>query len=195
MSFISFCQAGIHPALGLVPVIFCLPHAHTDLGIFAHKEMGRSDTLNEFEHWWKNPVELILGAFGLGNAGVVMSSVDTGTYLVLVGLLVGKPVGVTLFTWIAELFGLEKPAGMGYKHVVTLGMIAGIGFTVALFVSTAAFKDPGPIQDSVKMGALLSFGAAPLSFLLAKLLGVKPFKEQPANNADKDEQAELEPAR
>jgi len=195
MSFISFCQAGIHPALGLVPVIFCLPHAHTDLGIFAQKELGRHDTLNEFEHWWKNPVELILGAFGLANAGVVMSSVDTGTYLVLAGLLVGKPIGITVFTWIAEQVGLEKPAGMGYSHILTLGMIAGIGFTVALFVSTAAFREPGPIQDSVKMGALLSFGAAPLSFLLAKLLGVRPIMKKPGADENEDEEAKLEPAR
>jgi Na+:H+ antiporter, NhaA family len=182
MSFISFCQAGIHPALGLVPVIFCLPHAHTDLGIFAQNELGRHDTLNEFEHWWKNPVELILGMFGLANAGVVMSSVGTGTWLVLAGLLIGKPLGVTLMTWVAEkVFRLERPAGMGYAHVLTLGMIAGIGFTVALFVSTAAFRTPGPVQDSVKMGALLSFGAAPLSFLIAKLMGIKPLGGKPAH--------------
>jgi NhaA family Na+:H+ antiporter len=181
MSFISFCQAGIHPALGLVPVIFCLPHAHTDLGIFAENELGRKDTLNEFEHWWKNPVELILGLFGLANAGVVLSSMGTGTWLVLAGLLIGKPLGVTLFTLIAEkIFGLERPAGMSYGHVVTLGMISGIGFTVALFVSTAAF-DTGNVLDSVKKGALLSFGAAPLSFAIAAMFGIWPRKKKPVD--------------
>lgn len=179
LCFISFCQAGIHPALGLVPIIFCLPHAHTDLGIFAQNEWGRHDTLNEFEHWWKNPVELILGLFGLANAGVVLSSMGTGTWLVLAGLLIGKPVGITLFTLLAEkVFRLERPAGMDYGHVITLGMIAGIGFTVALFVSTAAFETGNPVLDSVKMGALFSFGAAPLSFLIAKLMGVKPLKAE-----------------
>ena len=42
--------AGIHPALGLVPIIPCLPHAHTDLGIFAREELNRKDTLNELMH-------------------------------------------------------------------------------------------------------------------------------------------------
>lgn len=175
LSWISFDLCGIHAALGLVPIIPLLPHAHTDLGIFARDELHRSDTLNEFEHWWKNPVELILGVFGLANAGVVFSAIGLGTWLVVVGLLVGKPVGITLFTWISEkVFKLEVPKGMGYRHIITLGTVASIGFTVALFVSTAAFKVPGPIQDSVKMGALLSFFGAVAAFIVAKLLGVQP---------------------
>lgn len=174
LSWLSFKLAGVHAALGLVPIIPMLPHAHTDLGIFARQELKRHDTLNDFEHWWKNPVELILGLFGLANAGVVLSSAGTGTWLVLVGLLVGKPVGITCLTWFSEkLLGLEVPAGMRYRHVISLGAIAGIGFTVALFVSTAAFPQPGAIQDSVKMGALASFLAAPLSIVLARMLGVR----------------------
>jgi len=180
LSWISFHQAGIHAALGLVPIIPCLPHAQTDLGIFAREELGRHDTLNEFEHWWKNPVELILGLFGLVNAGVTFTSMGHGTMLVLVSLLVGKPVGITLFTWLGEKgLGLEIPAGMNYRHVLTLGMIAGIGFTVALFVSTAAFPDPEEnaaiesILAEVKMGSLLSFSAAILAFILARILGVR----------------------
>ena len=178
LSWIGFLKSGIHPALGLVPIIPSLPHAATDLGLFAKNELNRDDTLNEFEHFLKDPVEIFLGLFGLVNAGVAFSSVGTGTYLVLAGLLIGKPVGITMMTWIAEkVFGLEVPRGMSYAHVVTLGMIAGIGFTVALFVSTAAFppsKAPAEVLDSVKMGALGSFGAALLSFFIAKALGVKP---------------------
>ncbi len=175
LSWISFDLTGIHAALGLVPIIPLLPHAHTDLGLFAREELERHDTLNEFEHWWKNPVEFILGVFGLANAGVVFSSIGVGTWLVLVGLLVGKPLGITLFTWIAEkVFKLEIPKGMGYRHIITLGTVASIGFTVALFVSTAAFRVPGPIQDSVKMGALLSFFGALAAFIVAKALGVRP---------------------
>ena len=177
LCWFSFYMAHIHPALGLVPIIPILPSAASDLGIFAREELQRDDTLNEFEHFWKTPVEVILGLFGLANAGVVLSSVGTGTWLVLAGLLVGKPVGITAMTLLAEKgLRLEKPAGMDYRHVVTLGMVAGIGFTVALFVSVAAFKVPGEIQDSVKMGALLSFGAAPLAILIAKVLSIRPEK-------------------
>ena len=167
LSWVSFYLANIHPALGLVPIIPLLPHAHTDLGIFAKQELLRHDTLSEFEAFWKKPVELMLGLFGLVNAGVVFGSVGTGTYLVLAGLLVGKPVGIVALTWFAEkVLRLEKPAGMTYQHVATVGMVAGIGFTVALFVSIAAFSDPGAVRDSVKMGALLSFAAAPLAIAM-----------------------------
>lgn len=178
MSWLSFYWAGIHPALGLVPIVITMPHARTDLGIFAREELGRSDTLNAFEHWWKNPVELILGLFGLVNAGVAMSSVGVGTWLVLLGLIVGKPLGITLFTWLGEKYlKLEMPGGMNYRHIVTLGTVAGIGFTVALFVSTAAFPVPQSSQqvlDSVKMGALASFFAAVVAFIGARLLGIRP---------------------
>jgi NhaA family Na+:H+ antiporter len=171
----SFYLANVHPALGLIPIIPLLPHAHTDLGIFARAELKRHDTLSEFEHFWKSPVELFLGLFGLVNAGVVLSSFGTGTYIVLAGLLIGKPLGVLLLTLFAEkVLRLEKPAGMDYRHVATVGMVAGMGFTVALFVSVAAFTTPGQVQDSVKMGALLSFAAAPLALLMAKLFNIQP---------------------
>jgi NhaA family Na+:H+ antiporter len=177
----SFFQANIHPALGLVPIIPMLPHAHTDLGLFAEGESQRDDTLNAFEHFWKTPVEFFLGAFGLANAGVVLSSLGTGTWLVLAGLLIGKPVGITALTLVAEKgLKLEKPTGMDYRHVVTLGMVAGLGFTVALFVSVAAFTTPGAIQDSVKMGALLSFAAAPLAIIIGKALKIQPLKLETA---------------
>ena len=171
----AFFMSGIHPALGLVPIIFCMPHAHTDLGIFARDELKRPDTLNEFEHWWSNPVELVLGMFGLVNAGVAFGSIGPGTWLVTAGLLIGKPVGITLFTWLGEkLLGLELPQRMNYRHVVSLGMVAGIGFTVALFMATAAFPSAGPIQDSVKMGALFSFFSAIVAYLGARALGIRP---------------------
>ena len=66
--------------------------------------------------------------------------VGVPTGLVLLGLIMGKPLGITLFTWIAaRIFKLEIPGGMSYRHVFTLGTVAGIGFTVALFMSEAAF--------------------------------------------------------
>ncbi|MDP6443301.1 MAG: Na+/H+ antiporter NhaA [Pirellulaceae bacterium] len=186
LSWTSFYLAGIHPALGLVPIIPTMPHAHTDLGIFAQKERGREDTLNEFEHWWKNPVELVLGLFGLVNAGVVLNNFAAGTWLVLAGLIIGKTFGILFFTWVAvRWMKMEMPSGMTYRHVATLGMVAAIGFTVALFVSVAAFKTaPTAILDSVKMGALLSFAAAPLAYLLAKILNVKPVSAEEAGGIE-----------
>ncbi|MEQ8791533.1 MAG: Na+/H+ antiporter NhaA [Pirellulaceae bacterium] len=194
MSWIAFHQAGIHAALGLVPIIPTLPHAHTDLGIFARDELKRHDTLNEFEHWWKYPVEIILGLFGLVNAGVAFSNVGVGTALVVVGLLVGKPLGIMVFTLFSDkVLKLNLPAGMNYRDVLSLGMVAGIGFTVALFVSTAAFPEPGPIQDQVKMGALASFFAAVVAYVGARALGVRPLKPEPPV-VEESESAETEMA-
>ena len=174
LSWFSFYMSGIHAALGLVPIIPTLPHARSDAGLFA--ETGQeSDTLNQFEHWWKEPVELILGLFALVNAGVVLSSVGTGTWLVTLGLFVGKPVGIVAFTYFAvRALKLELPGGMNLNHVTVVGCIASLGFTVALFVSTAAFPQPGPIQDSVKMGALLSFLAPVTALAAAWALGIRP---------------------
>jgi NhaA family Na+:H+ antiporter len=175
LSWFGFFFGGIHPALALVPLAWCMPHEHADLGIWAPGESDRKDTLNKMEHWWKNPVELILGLFGFVNAGVALSSMGTGTWLVLAGLIVGKPVGIVLMTKLGQLAGLELPEGMGTKDLLVVGMAAAIGFTVALFISVVAFKDPAQVEllDSVKMGALLSFGAAILTFAAAKVLGVK----------------------
>ena len=195
LSWISFFMAGIHPALGLVPVIPFMPHAKSDLGLFVHDKLNRHDTLNEFEHWWKNPVEIILGLFGLCNAGVVLSSVGTGTWLVLAALIVGKPVGVLVCT-LAGRYGLklELPKGMDLRDTLVVGAIAGIGFTVALFVSSAAFVDGTPQLDQVKMGALGSFFAAVVSFVLAKALGVKKYNgdDESAEESGADSDSEIE---
>ena len=174
LSWFSFYMAGIHAALGLVPIIPTLPRAVKDMGLFVEDNVSH-DTLNEFEHWWKNPVEIILGLFALLNAGVVLSAFGTGTWLVTAGLFLGKPLGIVAFTYFAmRCFKLELPTGMNIRHVVVLGCIASLGFTVALFVSTAAFPNPGAIQDSVKMGALLSFLAPVTAFGSAMLLGITP---------------------
>ncbi|RUL85301.1 sodium:proton antiporter [Tautonia sociabilis] len=181
----SFEQAGIHPALGLVPIIPTLPHSPGDRGLFAPSDPIRRSTLDAFGHWWSRPTELILGLFGLANAGVSLGHLGTGTWLVLGGLVLGKPLGITLFTALGEsVFGLKRPERMGYRHVLVMGIVAGIGFTVALFVSSAAFPEPGPIQDAAKMGALGSFLSAAVAFPLARALRVRDPSSAEADPAD-----------
>lgn len=172
MSWIGFHWANLHPALGLLPIIPVMPHAHVDTGLFDWSKIAKDDTLSAFEHWFKNPVELILGLFGLCNAGVMFAAVGDATWLVLLGLLVGKPVGIVLMGAIAGALGFKLPAGMNMKDLLVVGFAAGIGFTVAIFVSSVAF-DPGPVQDAAKIGALLSFAAAILTFAAARLVGVQ----------------------
>lgn len=177
MCWYAFFRAGVHPALGLVPIIPLMPHAHTDLGMFVKEELDRNDTLNEFEHWWKQPVEIFLGLFGLCNAAVPFDGMGLGTWLVLVGLLAGKPIGISICTFVGDKFlGLRLPKGMDHKQVLVVGFIAAIGFTVALFVSTAAFDNGTAELLAVKMGALYSFGAAVIAFVVAKVMGVGPLK-------------------
>ena len=91
----------------------------------------------------------------------------------LLGLIVGKPLGITLFALCGvRWMKLEMPSGMDLRQIFVLGCIASLGFTVALFVATAAFPQPGPIQDSVKMGALASFFAPVVAFAAAAWLRV-----------------------
>jgi Na+:H+ antiporter, NhaA family len=69
--------------------------------------------------------------------------------------------------------GLRAPGGLKYRDTFVLGVVAGIGFTVALFFATASFE-PGRALDEAKMGALLSFVAAPLALGIGRLMGLKP---------------------
>jgi NhaA family Na+:H+ antiporter len=171
LSWAALYLGGVHPALALVPVLPFMPHEPRDLGLFNKREHGRPDTMNRFEHWWKTPVQCILFLFGLINAGVALSSVGGGTWIVLSSLLVGKPVGIVLMTMLAVKAGLRAPGGLRYVHVTVIGVAAAIGFTVALFFATAAFP-AGTVLDEAKMGALLSFVAAPIALGLAKGLGI-----------------------
>ena len=173
LSWFGFAQSGLHPALGLLPIVPTLPHADRAFGIFAEAEKYLTDLLNHTEHLLKHPVEIVLFFFGLLNAGVEFNAISEPTWLVLAGLIVGKPVGVLLFGWLgASVLRLGLPEGMRTIDLFVIGCVAAIGFTVSLFVASVAF-DPGPVQDAAKMGALFSFAAALISFAAGKLTGVQ----------------------
>lgn len=173
LSWFGFAYSGLHPALGLLPIVPTLPHADRAFGIFAEAEKYLSDLLNRAEHLLKHPVEIILFLFGLLNAGVEFSSIGSPTWLVLLGLIVGKPVGVLIMGWIAaKPLGLGLPAGMRIVDLVVVGCVAAIGFTVSLFIASVAFE-PGPVQEAAKMGALFSFIAAVISLIAGKVTRVQ----------------------
>ncbi|WP_282181244.1 Na+/H+ antiporter NhaA [Aliiroseovarius marinus] len=173
ISWYGFAQAGIHPALGLLPVIPAIPHADRAFGIFSEAEKYLTDTLNQMEHSLAIPVDIVLFFFGLLNAGVEFGAIGEATWLVLAGLIIGKPIGVFIMGWIAVgPMRLGLPAGMRLVDLIVIGFVAAIGFTVSLFVASVAFA-PGPVQDAAKMGALFSFGAVALSFIAGKLLRVE----------------------
>ncbi len=133
------------------------------------------DRLEHHLHPWV--AYLVVPAFALANAGVhldpgsltdaFMSSVTWG---VIIGLVVGKPLGLVAATWISVLLGAQRPAGVTWRGVWAIGLVAGIGFTVALFVGDLAYTDPDLIRDS-KIGIIAAFAiAGPLAFLAFLLL-------------------------
>lgn len=173
LSWAALFFGGIHPALALVPILPFMPHEIRDLGFFDPREHSLPDTMNRFERAWRLPVQFILFFFGLVNAGVTLSSVGSGSWIVFLSLLLGKPVGIVGTTFLAVQMGLRAPGGLSYRHAVVMGVAAGIGFTVALFFATSAFP-PGTILDQAKMGALMSFFAAPIAIVLGRTIGLRP---------------------
>jgi len=97
--------------------------------------------------------------FALANAGIVLSADSiTSPSAVLGGvaaaLVVGKFVGITLFSWIAVRLGFGRlPEGARWGHVMGVGAVAGIGFTVSLFITGLAFDDIA-LPENVKIGIL-----------------------------------------
>jgi Na+:H+ antiporter, NhaA family len=151
---------------GVVPF---MPHSPRDLGLFESAEEQRPDTLSRFEHWWAVPVQFVLLLFGFANAGVPVEQVGPGTYYVLAGLLFGKPIGILLFSTLARFAGASLPTGLRMGDLLVVGVVASIGFTVSLFFATAAFPS-GVALAETKMGALLSFVAAPLAVVVARVV-------------------------
>jgi len=110
--------------------------------------------------------------FALCNAGVSLDASSLGdaqtqrvAIAVVLGLLLGKPVGVTLFSWLAVRAGLaELPSRVGWPQILGASVLAGIGFTVALFIAALAFEEARFVAGA-KLGVLAAS-------LLATLLGV-----------------------
>ncbi|MDE0676501.1 MAG: Na+/H+ antiporter NhaA [Acidimicrobiaceae bacterium] len=109
---------------------------------------------------------LIVPLFAFANAGVKLSGDTVAdaasspiTWGVILGLVVGKPVGITLFTWLATRLGFELPEGLNWPQFVGAGFAAGIGFTVSILISALAFDDAG-VTDLAKIGILVASLAA-----------------------------------
>ncbi len=176
----AFCwfalfSAHLHPALALVFVVPLIPGPKRDDGLF-QEDMTQShySPLEKFEHQLKLPVDFGLFFFAFANAGVSMSGVNNLTWIVLASLMIGKTLGITLFSWVGSKCGFPLPAGIGLKDLVVTAMIAGLGLTVALFVSNQAFADPA-MQGAAKMGALLSVLAGVSAWAISKLAGETEF--------------------
>jgi Na+:H+ antiporter, NhaA family len=171
-SWLGLFMAHLHPALALVFIIPFLPHPPRETRHMFEEDPEDYSTLARFEREWKIIVDFGLFMFGLANAGVAFSAVGPATWLVFYALLLGKGIGVFSMGLLGEKLGFPLPQGMGLKHLLVAGIIAGIGFTVALFVAGEAFVDPG-VHGAAKMGAMLSIAAFPIAFAVARLSGIR----------------------
>ncbi len=115
--------------------------------------------VNRLERW---VAFFIMPVFALANAGVVFEASTLGDPVarnvaigVGLGLVVGKPIGITLLSWIAVKLNIAAmPSGVNWASLFGTGMLAGIGFTVALFITVLAFQEPAHVAGS-KSGILL----------------------------------------
>jgi NhaA family Na+:H+ antiporter len=166
--------AGIHPtiagvALGLVtPVV--ARRASDSVGA-----LSPAESLVAQLHPWVTFG--IMPVFALANAGVALDQGSTGqaassvVIAVAVGLVVGKPLGVLLACWLSLRLGLATlPPGIGLRQLLVLGVVAGVGFTMALFIAQLAFPS-GELLRAAKWGVVTGSAiAAAAALLLGHLL-------------------------
>jgi Na+:H+ antiporter, NhaA family len=133
----------------------------------------------------------VMPVFALANAGVTLDATTLGeppgtqvALAVALGLLLGKPLGIAAFAFVAARLGLAAlPAGVGFGALLGAGLLGGIGFTMALFITALAFGE-GPLAAAAKVGVL---GASVLACLaglvvLARVLP-RPDAERTARSA------------
>jgi NhaA family Na+:H+ antiporter len=123
--------------------------------------------LVHLEHRLHVPVNfLVLPIFALANTAIVLPDDIMGAlqstlnYGILAGLVIGKPLGILLFCYVLVRLGWGKlPTNVSWMEMAGVGMLAGIGFTMSIFISMLAFSDPST-QDAAKIGVLLASLAA-----------------------------------
>lgn len=163
-------NSGVHATIAGVLLAFTIP---------LHK-------IENLEHRLHDPVNfLVLPLFALANTAIVLpqefgfifsSIIHHGIFM---GLVLGKPVGIFLFSIIAVRLGIAKlPDGMSWKQLWGMGMIAGIGFTMSIFMATLAFRLPGNqlVAKVAIIGSSLIAGI--LGFLYLKRLNRKKMQEE-----------------
>lgn len=165
-------KSGVHATIAGVITAFTIP--------FTHKRDDLEAPSQRLEHFLHKPVAfLILPVFALANTGLVIGS-DWAAQLgssnslgIMLGLVAGKPIGITLLAFIAVMIGICKlPLDLNWKHVFGAGMLGGIGFTMSIFITNLAFTGEQALIDSSKMAIFIaSVTAAVLGLIYLKLFG------------------------
>jgi Na+:H+ antiporter, NhaA family len=143
----------------------------SDLDLARQEAVSPVERLQHALHGWV--AFAIMPLFALANAGVALGSArfDGGGQRVLLGVLLGlvfgKPIGILAFSWVAVRVRVAAlPAGVGWSGVAIVGLVAGIGFTMALFIAGLAFPT-GPLIEIAKLGILGGSAVAAVIGLVA----------------------------
>ena len=175
-------HSGVHATIAGVLLGFVVP-----LGRAGDRHLADSP-LETLEHALKPWVAwLVMPVFALANAGVSLAGmtplslahpVALGCGL---GLFLGKPVGIVGVSWLAVRAGWARlPRGADWGKLGAVAMIAGIGFTMSLFVASLSFRGDGGLEDRAKIGVLLGSLASGVAgtFALARALGARGKEEE-----------------
>ena len=156
--WVAVLLSGVHATIAGVLLAFTIP---------ARTGVDRTPLLERMEHTLHAPVAfVIVPLFALANAGVHFVGPSSGSYStsimagVAVGLVLGKPLGITGAAWLAvRVRFAELPAGVHWRLLSAVSCLGGIGFTMSLFIGALAFSDLA-LLDSAKFGVLLASGIA-----------------------------------
>ena len=165
-------RSGVHATIAGVLLAFAIP--------YSAKQDDEESPSHRLEHILHKPVAfLILPIFALANTGIVIGQgwaqelANTNSLGIVGGLVIGKPLGITLLTFIAVTIGICRlPTDLNWKHVVGAGMLGGIGFTMSIFITNLAFIGDTAVINASKMAILLaSVTAGAIGFTWLKLMG------------------------
>ena len=152
-------KSGVHATLAGVVTGLLIP---SGTGNASKGEAALPDPSRAILHAIKPWISwLILPLFGMVNAGVNLSGMGWATLGqpvtlgVALGLLVGKPIGILLGTWVASKLGGGLPNGHQLKDYIPAACFCGIGFTMALFIGTLAYPVGTPAFEAAKLGVLM----------------------------------------
>ncbi len=165
-------KSGVHATIAGVLLAFTIP--------LSAKEDDEESPSHRLEHFLYKPVGfIILPIFALANTGIVLGA-DAVKALggpneigIMAGLVIGKPLGIVLLTFIALGFGIAKlPLDLNWKHLLGAGLLGGIGFTMSIFITNLAFvSNPVEINGSKMAILVASLTAGTVGFLWLKLFG------------------------
>ncbi len=174
-------HSGIHATIAGVLLAFSIPTNVSDIEI---------SPLEKLEHQLHYPVSfLIMPVFALANTNItftnemisgVTSTLGIG---IILGLVLGKLLGINLFSLLAIRLKLSSlPHNSTWKQMIGVGLLAGIGFTMSIFIALLSFKNEIEIQNEAKFAILIaSFIAAVSGYLLLNLGSGRRFTEEDEN--------------